>query len=72
MVKLYLLCLKKNFIPDEAALTKGSKAIEELLRSSRIDILSTKVMYGSGRVFGVHYTLSGDGYSKLKSLTAEL
>ncbi|MCW8128568.1 hypothetical protein [Microbulbifer halophilus] len=58
-----------KFLPDEEALKAGSKAIEDLLKNSDLDILNTRVMYGSGRVFGVHYTLSGDGYSQLKQLS---
>ena len=67
--KIVFLMSMPKFMPDKKALSEGSKAVERLLKSKGINISSTKVMYGSGEVFGVHYTLDSDGYSYLKELS---
>ena len=67
--KIRFVMSMSKFMPDEGALIKGSKAIEKLLKSKRVTIVSTKVMYGSGTIFGVHYSLDDDGYSYLKNLS---
>jgi len=66
--KVVFVMSKPKMLPDDAALSKGSKAIEELIQSKNIKVLETKVMYGSGKVFGVHYTLDGDAYRFLEEL----
>lgn len=60
---------KPTFTPDEAALKSGAKAIEELMEVKGVEVLSTKVMYGNGLTFGIHYTFKSDGYSHLKELS---
>lgn len=67
--KIIFIMSMPKFMPDENAITRGSKSIESFLQSKSIKVLETKVMYGSGKVFGVHYTLDGDGYSLLKALS---
>lgn len=67
--KIVFVMSKPTFLPDEAALSKGTRDIEALLQARGLEILETKVVVGSGTVFGVHYTLSGDGYSELSQLT---
>ncbi|WP_419535605.1 hypothetical protein [Endozoicomonas sp.] len=65
---VFVMSLPK-FMPDEQALSKGTKSIEQFLQSKNIQVMETKVMYGSGKVFGVHYTLDNDGYTYLKELS---
>ena len=67
---IFVMSMPK-FSPDQEALKKGSKAIENFLRGKDIKIISTKVMYGSGKVFGVHYILDRNGYSHLKLLSVK-
>lgn len=67
--KIVLVMSKPKFLPDEEVLKEGSQEIEKIFESRGLGILSTKVIYGSGKVFGVHYTLDGDGYSNLKQLS---
>lgn len=67
--KIIFVMSMPKFMPDDKALTRGSLAIERLLKSKNVRIESTKVMFGSGKVFGVHYTLDSDGYSYLKELS---
>lgn len=67
--KIVFVMSMPKFMPDEPALSQGSKSIELLLESKNVNILRTKVMYGSGKIFGVHYTLDGDGYALLKELS---
>lgn len=52
---IFVMSIPK-FIPYENALTQGSKSIAKILQSKEIQILETKVkvMYGSGKVFGIH------------------
>lgn len=69
--KVIFIMSMPNFSPDEVALNKGSKAVEKYLLEKGIKTIATKVMYGAGKVFGVHYTLDGDGYSELKMLTVK-
>lgn len=66
--KVVFVMSNSSFLPDEAALSKGAQTIEAFLGERGVDILETKVMVGSGKVFGVHYTLSEDGYSALTQL----
>ncbi|MFC6635056.1 hypothetical protein [Microbulbifer taiwanensis] len=69
--KVVLVMSMPKFIPDEKSLEEGSKAIEALFKKEGVNIISTKVIYGSGKIFGVHYTLDGDGYSYLRRLSVE-
>lgn len=54
---------------NEPALKKGADAIEQLLTSKGISIVNKKVMLGGGEVYGVHFTLDGEGYSLLNSFS---
>lgn len=60
-----------SFMPDEEALSNGTQALDDWFKEQEINITTTKVMYGSGKVFGVHYTLNKDGYSNLKALSVK-
>jgi len=69
--KIIFLMSMSSFSTDESALDLGSKAIKAYLLEKGIKIISTKVMYGAGKVYGIHYMLDGDGYSQLKALTVK-
>ncbi len=69
--KIIFIMSKPKFIPDQLALKTGASEIEAFLTNNGISILGTKVMYGSDRVFGVQYSLDGDGYSLIKGLTVD-
>lgn len=66
--KIVFVMSKPGMFPDEDALSTGAQAVRKFIRSKNIEVLETKVMYGSGKVFGVHYTLNGDAFTHLKTL----
>jgi hypothetical protein len=67
--KVIFIMPESSLSTNEPALKKGSGAIEQLLTSKGISIVSKKVMFGGGEVYGVHFTLDRDGYSLLHSLS---
>ncbi|WP_444930772.1 hypothetical protein ACJJIF_03025 [Microbulbifer sp. SSSA002] len=67
--KVVFIMSKPMFSPDEVALRNGAEAIKKLMESKGIEILTTKVVYGNGITFGVHYTFDTDGYKYLQELS---
>ncbi|MCL2912787.1 hypothetical protein L2725_03140 [Shewanella corallii] len=59
------------FSTDMKALRKASDKCEALFASKGIEVKDRKVMYGSGDIYGVHFTLSGDGYELLIPYSVE-
>jgi|GEM_PF-1911091 len=67
--KIVFIMSMPKFLPDEQALNAGSNAIEAFLLSKEVAAVETKVMYGSGKIFGIHTTFDADAYTLLKEFS---